>query len=109
MHSLKYNSTGTIQQFKARLVICGDQQVEGFDYNETFAPVAKMTSVHYFLSMAVSKGWELHQLYLNNVVLHGDLDEEVYITLPLGFTCNTPTKVCRPLKSLYGLRKAPRQ
>ena len=76
-------------------------------YNETFAPVAKMTSVRCFLTIAVAR--ELHELDVNNVFPHGELDEEVSITLPHGFTCNKPNKVCRLRKSLYGLRQAPRQ
>ena len=68
-----------------------------------------MSSVCCFLSVAVTRQWELHQLDANNAFLHGDLDEEVYMKLPLGFTCSSPTKVCRLQKSLYGLRQAPRQ
>jgi len=60
VYRVKYNPDDTIQRFKARLVICGDHQVEGFGYIKTFAPVAKMTSVCCFLSVAVSQGWELH-------------------------------------------------
>ena len=56
-----------MQRYKAQLVIKADHQIEGFDYNKTFAPVAKMTSVSMFLSVAVARGWDIHQLDVNNV------------------------------------------
>ena len=89
-------------------MIRGDEHIEGFDYHETFAPVAKMVSVWCFLSIAVSRGWELHQMDVNNTFLHGDLEEEVYMTLPLGFRIPNSKKVCRLRKSLYGLKQASR-
>jgi len=95
VYRVKYNSNGTLQWYKARLVIHGDHQVEGLDYNKTFAPIAKMSSLRCFLSVAVTRQWELHQLDVNNAFLQGDLDEEVYMKLPRGFTCSSPTKVCR--------------
>jgi len=73
-------------------VIRGDEQVEDFDYFETFAPVAKMTNVRTFLVVAAAKGWELRQMDVNNTFLHGDLDEEVYITMPLGFQASNPNR-----------------
>ena len=109
VYRVKYNSDGSIQRYKACLVIRGDHQITGFDFSETFAPVAKMTSVQVFLSVAVAKGWALHQMDVNNAFLHGDLNEEVYMTVPLGFKAVFPNKVCRLRKSLYGLRQAPRQ
>ena len=82
VYRVKYNSYGTIQCYKAHLVIRGDHQVEGIDYNEIFALVAKMTSARCFIFVAIARGWELHQLDVNNAFLYGDLDEEVYMKQP---------------------------
>ena len=87
----------------------GDEQIEGFNYHGIFAPVAKMVSVRCFLLVVVAKGWELHQMDVNNAFLHGDLEEEVYMTLLLGFRTSGPGKVCKLKKSRYGLKQAPRQ
>ena len=90
-------------------MIRGDKQVEGFDFTETFAPIAKMTSVRCFLSVAATRGWELHQMDVHNAFLHGDLEEDIYMTLPLGFKSSYGNKVCKLQKSLYGLKQTPRQ
>ena len=86
----------------------GNHQTEGEDFNETFAPVAKLASVRFILKLAAALNWYAHQMDVHNVFLHGDLEEEIYMKLPQGFTCSDPTKVCRLKKSLYGLRQAPR-
>ena len=78
--------------------------MEGIDFNETFVPVTKMVFVRVFLAVAIIRGWELHWMDVHNAFLRGDLDEEVYMTLPPGFSGSSYGKVCRLCKSLYGLR-----
>ena len=68
--------------------------MEGFDYNEIFASVAKMTSVHCFLSVVIAKEWELYQMDVYNAFLHGDLEEEVYIQMLPGFFSKDQHKLC---------------
>jgi len=103
VYRVKYHSDSSIQRYKARLVIRGDHQIKGFDYNKTFAPMAKMTSVQCFLAVAISKGWDLDQMDVNNAFLHGDLEEEVHMRMPLGFSSCGANKVCKLQKYLYGL------
>ncbi|KAK2999903.1 hypothetical protein RJ639_023010 [Escallonia herrerae] len=108
VYKIKFNSDRSIERYKARVVVREDTQVEGLDYTETFAPVAKMVSVRVFLAVVIIKNWELHQIDINNAFLHGDLHEEVYIRPPPGFSPSSPNKVLRLRKSLYGLRQSPR-
>ncbi|XP_010518640.1 PREDICTED: uncharacterized protein LOC104793917 [Camelina sativa] len=105
---IKHHSDGTIERYKVRLVVLGNRQVAGVDYGETFAPVVKMTTVRSFLSVVAARNWEVHQMDVHNAFLHGDLEEEVYMTLPPGFPSRNDGKVCRLRKSLYGLKQAPR-
>ncbi|CAH9116972.1 unnamed protein product, partial [Cuscuta epithymum] len=108
VYKIKYKSDGTIDRYKARLVVCGNRQVQGIDYDETFAPVAKMVTVRTMLAIAASRDWEIHQMDVDNAFLHGDLHEEVYMHPPPGYSSSKPGQVCRLLHSLYGLRQAPR-
>jgi hypothetical protein len=63
----------------------GFSQVEGIDYSETFAPIAKMNSIHLVLSLVASQGWSVYQMDVKSAFLHGDLDEEIYMEYPPGF------------------------
>ena len=90
---------------KVRLVAKGFTQTYGIDYEEAFAPVAKMKSVRLLLSIAANRDWPLFQLYVQNAFLNGDLQEEVYMTQPEGFSIpGKEEEVCKLIKSLYGLK-----
>jgi len=80
--SIKLRSDGSLDRYKARLVALGNRQEYGIDYEETFAPVAKMTTIRTILAIAASQSWPLHQMDVKNAFLHGDLKEEIYMKLP---------------------------
>jgi hypothetical protein len=104
----KYASDGSVERHKARLVAKGFSHVEGIDYNETFAPVAKMNSIRLVLALAASHKWEVHQMDVKSAFLHGDLKEEICMEQPHGYVQNDSSLVFRLKKSFYGLRQAPR-
>lgn len=87
----------------------GNTQKEGVDFAETFAPVAMMVVVCTFLAVVAAHNGELYQMDVHNAFLHGDLHEEGYMRLLLGFqAASGPHQVCRLNKSLYGVRQASR-
>ncbi|GJR01694.1 ribonuclease H-like domain, reverse transcriptase, RNA-dependent DNA polymerase [Tanacetum coccineum] len=105
----KKDANGNIIKHKARLVAKGYIQEHGIDFEEVFAPVARMETIRLLLAIAANNKWEVHHLDVKSAFLHGDLKEEVYVTQPEGFiTRQDQGKVYRLIKALYGLRQAPR-
>ena len=86
----------------------GNQQEYGLDYEETFAPVAKMTTIRTVMAIAISKGWSLRQMDVKNAFLHSDLKEEIFMSPPPGLFPYSSIEVCHLKRSLYGLKQAPR-
>jgi hypothetical protein len=105
VYKVKHNADRSMSRYKTRLVAKGYAQTYGIDYEETYSPIAKMTTVRAIITMAIAKGWSLHQMDVKNVFLHGDLQEEVYMEQPPGYVDQTHFNlVCRLKKALYGLK-----
>ena len=107
MYKIKTNFDGFIERFKARLIAKGYSQQYGMDYEETFAPVAKMTTIRTLIVVASVQQWCISQLNVKNAFLNGDLQEEVYME-PLHGVSHDFGYVCKLKKALYDLKQAPR-
>ena len=108
LFKVNYNADGSMARHKARLVAKGYSQMEDIDYNETFAPVAKLTSIRMLFAIAAAMDYEIHQMDVKTAFLNGDLEEEIYMDQLEGFKVKgKENMVCKLLKSLYGLKQSP--
>jgi hypothetical protein len=109
LFKIKHVADGSIEKYKTRFVARGFSQKEGIDYEETFTPVAKYTSIRTIIALAAKIKWKLHQMDIKTDFLNGVIEEEVYIEQPQGFEVeDKKSHVCKLKKALYGLKQAPR-
>ena len=105
----KLNEKGQIVRNKARLTCKGYAQIEGQDFDETFSPVARMESIGMFLAYACHKNFKVYQMDVKSAFLNGNLEEEVYMEQPEGFSLTDKSDyVCKLKKALYGLKQSTR-
>ena len=101
---------GTIDKYKARLVVKGYRQKEGLDYFDTYSPVTRIISIRMLIALAAVHDLKIHQMDVKTAFLDGELEEEIYMEQLEGFIVpGKEKKVCRLVKSLYGLKQAPKQ
>ncbi|GKD21159.1 retrovirus-related pol polyprotein from transposon TNT 1-94 [Tanacetum coccineum] len=109
IYKVKLDEYGDVLKNKARLVAKGYRQEEGIDFEESFAPVARIEAIRIFIANAATKNMIIYQIDVKTAFLNGDLQEEVFVSQPEGFEDqDNPTHVYRLKKALYGLKQAPR-
>jgi hypothetical protein len=109
LYGLKQAEHGVVTRNKARLVAKGYSQVEGLDFGETYAPVARLESIRILLAYDTHHGFKPYQMDMKSAFLNGPIKEEVYVEQPTGFeNSEYPNHVYKLSKALYGLKQAPR-
>jgi hypothetical protein len=108
VYKIKRKSDGTIDRYKAILVVKGFKQRYGVDHEDTFSLVVKPATIFLVLSMAISWAWSLRQLDVHNAFLHSVPKEEVYMRQPPRYQSkDLPHHICKLDKAIYGLKQAP--
>jgi Reverse transcriptase (RNA-dependent DNA polymerase) len=107
LYMIKYNAQRKVERYKVRLVAKGYTQTYRIDFQETFSPVAKLNSVRVVLSIAANLEWLLHQFDVKNALLHGELEEDIYMEMPSGYQPPSMiSRVCKLKKALYELKQS---
>lgn len=109
VYRLKKDANGNVTSHRARLVAQGFTQIHGIDFDDTFAPIARMTSIRTVLALAARYDWEIHQVDVKSAYLYGELneDEVIYTKPPPGdIKVCSDDEVLRLLKALYGLKQS---
>lgn len=104
---VKRHPDESIERYKARVVARGFTQEHGIDYEETFSPVVRFTSIRIMLAIAAQNRFKVKQFDVATAFLYGELEEDVYMKQPIGFDDNSG-RVCKLQKSLYGLKQSSR-
>ena len=102
----KTDMDGNVITYKARLVAKGYKQKERIDYDETFSPVAVPKSIRILLAITAYQDYEIWQMDVKTAFLNGNLQEDVYMTQPEGFTSSNRSQICKLQRSIYGLKQA---
>ena len=104
LYKIKHAADGSTEKYKAHFVTRGFSEKEGIDYDEIFTPVPGYITIRSIIAFADSQGWNLHQMDVKTVFLHGSIKKEFYVEQPEGFEIhNRESHVCGLKKSLYGL------
>ena len=103
VYKIKTKADGFFERYKALLVAKGFTQEYDIDYEETFAPVARLTSVSCLIVVAAVRRWPLYQMDMKNAFLNGYLQEEMYMQPPFGYP-HSSSQVCCLRRALYGLK-----
>ena len=98
-----------MKSFKVRLVACGYAQVFGVDFDETYSPIARLTSLRILFAIAAQLKLRIHQMDVDTAFLNANITEEIYIQPPEGFPIRSNMNCFRLVKALYGLKQSPRE